>query len=265
MSNTRIKDLTTGVPTGAEFLPYDSTGTGTKKATAADVVQSSLRTTVFDDLSTTSGWSKNAVNNGAAQWYDSLTAQSFSSSGVVVLVATVDANSAYSLFRYKAGCVFGTNKPIVVRWRLLMGDAPAAAGTGLAYAGLTSMDAGVNGIAVRCTRAYGSADAWHLITTRNSVQTVESISWPAGTYFDVRLTVSPTGTVVEVSADDGAFSTVLTSSTAPNAAVYVPLAAVANSSGAGKISMALDYVLVSMDRTATNCGSFYDDGIAFPI
>lgn len=266
MATTRIKDLSTATPSGSEYMPFDSASGGTRKNTLNAIISAigaalGFGSTTKDDFFDGAAWWVNTSSNGTAKHFASLTAQGFPSSGVVQLKATTDATSTAEMARLKHGCVLGTSKNIIQTWRVCPIEAPAAAGTGDISFGLLATD-GTDGVLLNLSRT-SSTDTWQLGTTSGGVTSTDALTVAAGTYYEFRLTVSTTGTVVEVAVDGGAFSTILTGAHAPAAKVYAPYAKAKNSTGSGKVACAFDFVDTVSDRTALSPGTFVDDNAPF--
>lgn len=123
------------------------------------------------------------------------------------------------------GRVLGTIGPIVCTWRSTFPfESSAVNDTQCQYSfGVLSQDT-LSGVLFNAAWV-SSARVWSLVTLKSGTVTSEAItlSISGKSYFDVRLTIGLTGTTVEISLDDGPFTTLVVGSVAPDQVTYIPV------------------------------------------
>lgn len=212
----------------------------------------------FDDFDDGGfNWSVSTSNNGTAQLSPSGTPLGYPSRGIALLRADTTTGSKSTIVRKNTGFVLGAASPIIAtyswagpfdgavaysdgecQWFLAMGD-----------------ETGQNTVAIFAMWVAG-VRSYVLATFVGGVLSTEPITMPTiAKYAAARLTITETGTTVEVAPDGGAFATVLTGVNAPAQAVYSPTIQVSKDSGAGDRTLALDYVMVEGDRAAMDSGA----------
>lgn len=209
-----------------------------------------------------SAWGVSTVLGASAKSVASGTAFGMPSSGLVVLAADVTAGSKASVIRRKTGLTLGPSSPIVIRWRFLIAGRPPDASICSMSMGVESVsNAGVDvAIAFDITNTTITPSLLTLTPGLN----IEPFSLPTGTYFDARLTITETGTLVEIAADDGPYATVLAGAVAPAHSVYVPRASIGRGTGSGSGQLAIDLVEITANRAPPDAGTpTIDDSSSF--
>lgn len=196
------------------------------------------------------------ISDGRIQHLASGTAGGFPSSGVVQLKANGVSGGRATLFATKLGLVLGDVENIGIEFRVY----PIAPTTGTTthFFGLVSTD-GTKGVYIQLVHASTPTKTWTLETTNGGGTTSSSITVGAGSYYNFRLTVTEAGTKVEVSVDDGAFSTVLNGVVAPSQLVYAPVLQAKSTTGSSDGVLLVDFVDIDAVLSAEDAGSFFDD------
>lgn len=258
----RVIDEAILAPRAGDYGLIDSADQGTGRATILDQVGVGIpgngaavvaaigpgRTTDIDDFddfddATGGGWVGIGSTAGGSWGFVPTGAQitpPFPSSGMFGL--TVDGTGGASIAIVKPGaavCIDPT-RPIVaeIRFRRPTDNATQAiADDGRCVAKLGFF--GVSGADDQIVIIDDTGPQWKVVTTVGGVPTAHNLTLPSGSWGTFRLTVSATGTKVEVSMEGAAYVTLITTTDAPTLCPYVPQLSI-EGAGAGDRTMLFD-------------------------
>jgi hypothetical protein len=279
MATKRIKDLPDGLATvdDADRLPLDRDGQQTRSLRVDDFtdrvaasvpaslpVPSSTRAAGFDDFTNDveTAWRITVEGTGVASLLSNGAFTGFPGSGIFALITGTGASSARVL-REKTGLVLDATTPIVLEGRIKPATlAGAFSETEFEFVwGLSNgLDGGSsNRVAFVATWDDGtSTRAYALATVKLGVVTTQPVTPPAlggGTGWRVRLTVSTTGSTLEMAVDDGAYAVVATETTDPELDTYHPAAECEPGDGSGDRILLIDWISWSALRAADEPGA----------
>ncbi len=218
------------------------------------VIPSETNTDDFTGLG--AAWAKHAENGGEVKGGASATAYGFPSQGVITLSCSDDAGSKTRIQRANTGLVLGAAAPIVVTARYYI---PTDDENFIWFTGIASQD-GEQSAVVWGGLIDGGARVYRLITVNAGILTATDLGAPpAGTYFTARLTITESGTTVELAPDEGDFVELGTAAVAPDQVIYSPMTQCAKDSGGGNRVVVLDRVSWAAVRTAADSGAITGD------
>lgn len=270
MANTRVTalDEATSLASNDVFLVEDVSAGESKKVTVETTAAGVGTELGLPSLTVVAG--RDDFDSEADAWVtiesatgatlkqgSSLSNNGFPSSGVHAY--SIDGTAGAKLMRLRpAGLCLDATVPIVVEAVLTVANAGVVADDACEwYAGILGGSASNNAVAVVALLSPGRVHKLRTLTAGVAVD--EAITLPVWTEsLRLRLSVTPTGTVVSAAADGGALATIFTSAEVPPSTIYHPMLRLARETGAGNRVLAVDWVSWSGARDASAPGVAYD-------